>query len=248
MFVGSYAPDLKNIPAEVRGGDLEFEAYLFWNSKVVPKENNGVLIRINGASGALFDDTFMKYQVSEQTRLRQITAEIFVTKGLDSALNIDRESFNYAHPHYILLGKWLHRSLRQLTNTHKALTEEIREQEAEAERLVSADRLSKFASQTWRSARRELVDNPPTIEVVDTPAAAAERRQRGVMAFDRQKLAVAKAATGRSARREAAERERKLQAVATILDGYGILEDMEYEDQHRLLSAILMVFFDDGRS
>ena len=59
---------------------------------VVPKENNGVLVRINGVSGALFGDTFMKYQVSEQTRLRQITAEIFVSKGLDAALNIDRES------------------------------------------------------------------------------------------------------------------------------------------------------------
>ena len=45
--------------------------------------------------------------MSEQTRLRQITSEIFVTEGLDAALNIDGESFNYGHPHLQLLTRWL---------------------------------------------------------------------------------------------------------------------------------------------
>ena len=65
------------------------------NCKIVPKETAGVLIRIRGASGTLFDPTFLNYQVSEQTRLRQITVEIFVREGLDSAINIDRESFSF---------------------------------------------------------------------------------------------------------------------------------------------------------
>jgi hypothetical protein len=56
----------------------------------------------------------MKDQVAEQTRLRRITAEVFVLKGLDAALNIDRESFNYAHPHYQYLMKWVHNALRQV--------------------------------------------------------------------------------------------------------------------------------------
>ena len=119
LFVGSYAPDLSSVPSALRGGPLAFEGYLFWNSMVVPKENNGVLVRINGASGANFDDTFMKYQVSEQTRLNQTTSEIFVSSGLDAALNIDRESFNFAHPHYQIVSNWLHRALRQLANTTK---------------------------------------------------------------------------------------------------------------------------------
>jgi hypothetical protein len=72
IFVGKFAPDLSHIPESIRGGDLSFEAYLFWNSKIVPKENNGVLVRIHGASSAIFDDTFMKYQVSEQTRLPRV--------------------------------------------------------------------------------------------------------------------------------------------------------------------------------
>jgi hypothetical protein len=97
LFVGSTAPDLSKISSEERGGELAFEAYFLWAPKIVPKENNGLLIRISDAAGTLFDDSFGKYQVSELTRLKQITAEIFVLKGLDAALNIDRESFNTFH-------------------------------------------------------------------------------------------------------------------------------------------------------
>ena len=85
MFVGKHAPDLSKVPKEIRGGDLSFEGYFLWTPKVVPKENKGLLIRISDASGTGFDETFVKYQISEQTRLNQITAEIFVIKGLDAA-------------------------------------------------------------------------------------------------------------------------------------------------------------------
>jgi hypothetical protein len=247
IFVGSYAPDLSKIPARFRGGDLEFEAYLFWNSKIVPKENNGVLIRINGASGALFDDSFMKYQVSEQTRLRQITAEVFVKKGLDPALNIDRESFNFSHPHYVILSNWLHRSLRQLANTHKGLNDELRAKEAQAEGAEQADRLTRFVNETWHSARRTSTDRPPPVEVVETASAAVARRQQGVIALDRSKIGATAAPAGRKRKQDQSDREQKIRAVATILDGFGILENMDYEDQHRLLDAILSVFYEDAR-
>lgn len=248
IFVGRYAPDLSKIPASIRGGELEFEAYMFWNSKVVPKENNGVLVRINGASGALFDDTFMKYQVSEQTRLRQTTAEIFVTKGLDAALNIDRESFNFAHPHYVLLSNWLHRALRQLANTHKALGEAIRTEQSQERQAENITRLNQFVARSWHSARKEPTERPPPVEMVATPEVAAARRQQGIIAFDRSKLTAVKPPVGKNAPKDAAERELKLAAVATILDGFGVLDNMPYEDQHRLVNAVLAVFFDDAQS
>ena len=126
MFFCKCEPDLKTVPDEIRGGDLSFEGYFLWTPKVVPKENNGLLVRISDASGTLFDESFIKYQISEQTRLRQITAELFVLKGLDAALNIDRESFNYSHPHYQYLMKWVHNALRQLANTHKQAASDLR--------------------------------------------------------------------------------------------------------------------------
>jgi hypothetical protein len=35
--------------------------------------------------------------------------------------------------------------------------------------------------------------------------------------------------------------------MVTILDGFGVLDDMPFDDQHRLLNAVLAVFFDDAR-
>ena len=248
IFVGGFAPDLSRIPESIRGGDLAFEAYIFWNSKIVPKENNGVLVRIHGSSGALFDDTFMKYQVSEQTRLRQITAEIFVSKGLDAALNIDRESFNFAHPHYALLSNWLHRALRQVANTQKAISSSIRGDETARKQAETGVRLDEFAAAEWRQARRESTERPPPVEMVADAAAATARRQQGVIAFDRTKLTAARPLPGKTAVRDAPEREQKLKALATILDGFGVFDDMPYEDQHRLMNAILAVFFGDGNA
>ena len=42
----------------------------------------------------------MGYETSESARKSQVTAEMFVSEGLDDAINLDRESFNYAHPRY----------------------------------------------------------------------------------------------------------------------------------------------------
>ena len=94
LFVGRCREEFAGVPPELAGGPLEFEAYLMWAPKIAPTEHQGVLVRVHGSSGTLFDPTFLRYQVSEQTRLRQISCEIFVSWGLEAALNIDRESFN----------------------------------------------------------------------------------------------------------------------------------------------------------
>ena len=249
IFVGSYRPNLSKIREDVRGGDMEFEGYLFWNSRVVPKENSGVLVRINDSSGALFDDTFMKYQVSEQTRLRQTSSEIFVSRGLDAALNIDRESFNFAHPHYQILSSWVHRGLRQLANTHKAISDEIRAKEQVSARAGAASRLEAFAAHSWTHARREEGDMPPDVEVVATSREAADLRKGGVLAFERMRISAAAVPTGtgktgKIARDEAERRSRTLKAIATVLDGYGLLAEMPYAQQHELLDALLAICFD----
>jgi hypothetical protein len=248
LFVGAYRPDLSKVPEDMRGGQLEFEGYLFWNSRIVPKENNGVLVRINGSSGALFDDSFMKYQISEQTRLRQITSEIFVSRGLDAALNIDRESFNFAHPHYQLLSNWIHRSLRQLTNTHKGISDELRAQQQTAAQAAAASRLEAFAARSWAQARHGDAEPPPDVEVVSTPIEAAALRKEGVLAFEKAQISAAIPPSGKTARADAARREQMLKAIATVLDGFGLLNDMPYGQQHDLLNALLAIYFDDAQT
>lgn len=124
LFIGSATPDLSRYDKNITGGDLSFDAYILWSPKIIPKEHNGVILRVNNASGILFDSTFMKYQVSEYTIRGQLTAEIFVREGLDSALNIDRESFNISHPHYQLIMRWLHDAIRQVINKYKEIKRE----------------------------------------------------------------------------------------------------------------------------
>jgi len=243
MFVGRFNANFKDRPREVTGGPLKFEAYLFWNSKIVPVEHRGVLIRVHDASGALFDETFMRYQVSEQTRLRQITCEIFVKEGLDAALNIDRESFNFSHPHYQIIQKWLHRALRQFATRHKAIGRELRmvagKQETEKTKTV----LEREVQHQWQVARpKDDGVEPSPITFADNSARDLfERRSSGEMVFD--KDSVFDAVGYRRLSSEKQKRfEDKLVALTQILEAYGVLEDMPYEKQQDLLSAIVKIF------
>ena len=246
LFIGKSSPDLSAIPKEIRGGDLAFEAYFLWAPKIVPKENVGVLVRISDASGTLFDESFIKYQVSEQTRLRQITAEIFVLKGLDAALNIDRESFNYAHPHYQYLMKWVHSALRQLANTQKSVSTEVR---TEA-KSVQQGRSKKAVGAKIAEAIREAGKDPETetAEVMFELGGGnglAKRRSSGILALDPKVVLSPLPEARRSTKAKKGERElyeEKIKGVAQILEAYGVFEEMSYSKQQKLLRAILAVF------
>lgn len=242
LFVGSYRPDLSKIPSAFKGGDLEFEAYLFWNQKIVPKENNGIIVRVNGASGASFDDTFMKYQVSEQTRLRQITSEVFVEQGMDAALNIDRESFNFGHPHYQILTQWIHRALRQLTNTHKGVGDEIRESMRNQQREETASKLGRLAEDKWLKLRGSSDSFPPETEIA-TSAEASRLRSEGVLAIVLEEIP----SINSGGRKEIDTRKARARALAVVLDAYGILETMDYSRQSSLIDSIMEIFYEESK-
>ena len=246
LFVGKCSPDLSAISEDSRGGDLAFEAYFLWAPKIVPKENVGLMIRISDASGTLFDDSFIKYQISEQTRLKQITAEIFVLKGLDAALNIDRESFNYAHPHYQTLMKWVHSALRQLANTQKAVSTEVRTEAKKLEQRQSKKAVGTKIAEEIRHAGKD--PETEAAEVVFEPGGSkklAEKRSKGVLAFDPDVVLSplpqsSRSTTGKQNKHELYEE--MIKGVAQILDAYGVFEQMSYSRQQKLLRAILAVF------
>lgn len=235
LFVGKYAPDLSPVPLSRRGGFFELEGYLFWSGRVVPKENNGVLVRIRGAGGGLFDPTFFQYQVSEQTRLRQITSELFIRRGLDAALNIDRESFNFSHPHVQLVTTWFHRAVRQLTNRHKDLSQKLRDERKSEMMEASKDALEQFTAAIWQ--RRRGTEPPPEVVVASDSQLAAAARQQGFVALARDQMSsLGTAATPLS------QREAQARAIASVLSAFGVLEDRTYQEQEELIDALLSVF------
>jgi hypothetical protein len=234
MFLGKCAPNLSAIPESFRGGPLRFEAYLSWSPKVVPKDHNGVLIRIKGASGTLFDPTFMGYQVSEQTRLKQISAEIFILEGLESALNIDRESFNYASTHFQYITRWLHGAIRQLTNRHKTISGKARTQKQQQAGQKLEAYLQKTSDEAWTAVRGSDSEPPPDIGFEDDNAVISKRRESGAPTFSRNEV-ITRTQRPKSKKPDL---EPRLKAIAVVLQAYGVFDSMSYSKQERLLSEI----------
>lgn len=220
MLAAKVGPAFKSAELKRAGGQLKFEAYLYWNSKIIPKDTSGVIVRVREASGTLFDPDFLRYQVSEQTRLRQITAEIFVTEGLDAAINIDRESFNYSHPHYIFIQKWLHRALRLLVNRLKAIADEDLQKEKAAKQEQRGKSYIISAIDVWRDRRGESADIP-----ILPSAPTTEPIEIGSVEID-------PSVTGSDPRAI---------ALAVVLESYGVLSQLNMSDRSRLISDLLSV-------
>lgn len=225
MMVSSEIAPFKQEDLDRAGGPLSFDAYLYWNSKIVPKDTVGVLIRIRGACGTLFDRTFLNYQVSEQTRLRQITAEIFVKEGLDVAINIDRESFNFSHPHFIYIQKWLHKALRLLVNRLKAIAAEDLEREKAAKHEAARERLRSRAYDVWTRQRGNDADPPLArneLEAMPSEVGGAE--------IDWVEDEVSEVSPDTAI------------AVAVVLEAYGVLSGLNSRDRAKLIKDILKIF------
>ena len=234
LFVGRCREEFNGVPRELTGGPLEFEAYLLWTPKIAPTEHQGVLVRVHGSSGTLFDPTFMRYQVSEQTRLRQITCEIFVSEGLEAALNIDRESFNYAHPHVVYITKWLHATLRRVATVQKRIAKEIRTDTRDAAAAEEEEALSNVATTAWRVESDDPGATPPPVDFGDS-ADEPTSAELGAYRFRREPV------FGKQDRRRTLQdesKERKLRAIVQLLAAYGILESLSKSQQERLLAGL----------
>jgi hypothetical protein len=248
LFIGEYKPDLSKYDKTQRGGEnLSFTAYFSWSPRVVPKEHNGILIRINGASGTLFDPTFMNYQIAESTRLKQVMAEVLVTEGLEEALNIDRETFNTAHPHYQILLHWVHNALRQVFNKQKDLESGIR-----TERRNKEAAASKSAIQTTRSEeiRKILGDDEDTVRPVvfiDDQREKEKAEREGKRVLSRADIVVAPI-LGQGKKETAATKtkislyEERAAALTQLLDAYGLVEHLGSNELRSLLAAIIRIF------
>jgi hypothetical protein len=242
LFVGRQREEFGEKLRELSGGPLEFEAYLFWAPKIVPKQHQGVILRVGNASGALFDNEFMGYETSEITRKSQVTAEIFVSEGLDDAINLDRESFNYAHPHYQFLTKWLHSAFRQLSNRSKDLSKQIRTTERRHE---AAHTREKVALKVRTALKSRGIEDVPEVELLEPArkAEAAKLRREGKIVLHRE-VVIPPSTQTRHTEVESNKlklAEKKAVGIAQLLHGMGLLESLSYADQEKLIRDILEI-------
>lgn len=96
---------------------IKFKGYFYvQHGLLTPRELNGVAIRVRNipiAEQYGFDPTFMRYpNYMDQLFRNWVSGEIYVEKGLEDAMNIDRKSFRVTHAHYLALQDFVHRFLR----------------------------------------------------------------------------------------------------------------------------------------
>jgi hypothetical protein len=106
---------------------LQFQGYIFAQaSKAIrPFELDGIQIRLRNVGIGGYDHTFYKYSEEIETiRSRWVSGEIFVDKGLESALNIDRDSFNEHDEHFKKLQMKLHEKLHSVFKEINKLSRE----------------------------------------------------------------------------------------------------------------------------
>ncbi len=241
VFFGKCREEFQKYSYDLSGGPLDFEAYLFWTPRVAPAEHRGSLIRINGASGTGFDSSFMKYQVSEQTRLRQITCEIFIHQGFDSALNIDRESFNQAHPHAVFLTRWLHSALRQLATAQKRVAQEIRGKSRSDQKEKSINEIQKIALDTWHQETKDVDSSPPAIlfELDAQPSLLSDAD----IVYDKNYITSIRPGPQKQhkTKTQLFLLDEKLKAITQVLASFNLLDNLSKSQQQRLLKAIYQI-------
>ncbi|PQJ24561.1 ATP-binding protein [Limnobacter sp. SAORIC-690] len=235
LFIGSASPDTSKIGAALSGGDLSFEAYILWCPKVVPKEHNGVLIRIHNSTGVLFDASFMKYQVAEHVIKGQLSIEIFINEGMDSALNIDRESFNVSHPHYQIVMRWLHNALRQVIAKFKDIRKAALGERKEEDGREFDARISSLIRDVAIRVRKEMED-VRTVQVLHSD----EKPKIGF--FQVEKSALSEWYSSKDKNQEIPQNVlKKFKALVQVLDSFDLIDGLSDQKQKELFRAIVKV-------
>lgn len=253
VFIGEYFEEFKDLPISTTAGPLKFKAYLLWNSKICPTEHQGVLIRVHNASGTLFDDTFMRYQVQENTRKRQVTFEIFVEQGLDSALNIDRESYNFSHPHVVILTRWVHSAFRQFSNANKQLAKRLREANRDTKQQKTFTAIDSIVEEAWSSAGNDIYQTPPKISILDSYSSEDKIKDDNdnhtdyVVDFSKTITSPSKELRS-NYRIQNQLTEEKIKAITAILASYGLLDNLSEIRRNSMIKAIYEVIIAEGEA
>ncbi|MCU1284108.1 MAG: hypothetical protein JWO13_458 [Acidobacteriales bacterium] len=105
--------DYEIYPVEHSDSTLEFRGYIFSQATaIMPADIRGGLIRVNNVAIGKYDLNWMQYQQSMGPRLVLTSGEIYVYRGLEQALLIDRDRFRETDKNYKAFREIVHNVLR----------------------------------------------------------------------------------------------------------------------------------------
>ena len=144
-----------NTEVEVYGRPFELSGYVYLQNgfAIEPMELRGLLVRIRNIAIGTYDQTFFEYPKIPAPPFYWISGEIYVEKGLEFALNIDRDSFNEIHPHFVKLKEIIHTLLQQ------EVFPEAGRSQRERSQGMRKDRENKKQETLKLLIRQELGDN-----------------------------------------------------------------------------------------
>ncbi len=114
----AYSSFSRSIPSKDNLDAIVIMGYFFaYDHLLTPRELNGIAIRIRNIPIAVeygYDTTFLAYpNYVDQIFRNWVSGEVYVLKGLEDAMNIDRKSFRVTHNHYLALQNFVHKYLRE---------------------------------------------------------------------------------------------------------------------------------------
>lgn len=158
------------------GDELKFKGYIFSQiaKGIKPLELNGLQIRLRNVGIGGYDSTFLKYYKRIETiRSKWISGEIFVDQGLESALNIDRDSFNEHEEHYKALQKFLHEKLHEIFNDSRDTAQSVNDEKHKEKEIEKEKRLENSINQILDNSynfERKALENISEFVVIDPKA------------------------------------------------------------------------------
>ena len=109
---GKLFPIDENVEVYEQPFKLSGYIYLQNSRAVEPMELRGLLVRIRNVAIGTYDPTLLTFPKIPAPRFYWLSGEIYVEGGLELALNIDRDSFNEIHPHFVKLKEVIHNLLQ----------------------------------------------------------------------------------------------------------------------------------------
>ena len=152
--------EFKYANQDVAGMPLEFKGYLFQQTgRLYPRDIQGVLIRLSNVAIGKYDNAMMAYPYAEGPRYAMVSSELFVLRGFDDALNIDRDSFNELHPHYMRVQAFMHSLLHdrifpETWGEEKLRNKQRRDRADKHSETRLLDSVSRSTGQTVKSLQR----------------------------------------------------------------------------------------------
>ena len=135
--------------------DLSFQGYVFHQRRQIsPPELQGVLVRIRNVGISGYESDMLKYPRNLGPMLGGMTGEVYVDKGLEDALNIDRNSFNETHEHFAQLREAFFRHLG--TPNYSGITSDIRERSRIRQVALQRDKTYDFVDRLRRRLGRAI--------------------------------------------------------------------------------------------